>query len=271
MFCLPIALTIPFGATTPSFASHIDLYRSMETTLKMSKRLLPRSINVGEEIGRGAFGIVRKGQWKERLVALKEINALQVKERLRAHGILIEDERILEAIQWEIVCSSLVCHPNVVQFYGAYEDTDTLYLVTELCERGNLEQILKNKEKPITWAERWKWSLESAFGLFKLHQQGIIHRDLKADNILVNQHGQAALADLGVAQVDAFLQQDESPLVGRGVQSRRFKAPEVILNWAESTKESDIYAFGLVLWQIVEDAKMPDFTWGWMKEKIREK
>ena len=84
-----------------------------------------------------------------------------------------------------------------------------------------------------------------------MHQEGVLHRDLKAENILLDKQGRAKLADLGVAQVDALLQEAETSVVAMGAQDKRFIAPENVSNETVSSKATDVYALGLVLWQLV--------------------
>jgi len=199
-------------------------------------------LTIGDRLGFGTFGEVFHGKWVERLVAMKKIDITHAMNTLK-----ISKESIEESFQWEVSRLSTVNHPNLVQFYGIYqhENEGYTYLVMEFCEGGELRKELK-KNKDISWSTRWQWALELSEGLAYLHNQGILHRDLKAENILLDRNGRAKLADLGVAQVDALLQETEAKVVEQGLQDKRFITPENIDNEKFSSKPTDIYALGLV-------------------------
>ena len=206
---------------------------------------LPRgAITLGDELGQGAFGQVYQGKWGERPVALKKIDLIHAKKNF-PH---MDEAQILESLQWEVSRLSTVSHPNLVQFYGIYQEASQSYIVMEFCEGGTLQNALTQKN--ISWSMRWQWALEITRGLAYLHDQGVLHRDLKAENMLLDRYGRAKLADLGVAQVDALLQEKEAKVVESGLQDKKFIAPENIDNPNLSTKATDIYALGLVFWQL---------------------
>lgn len=103
---------------------------------------------------------------------------------------------------------------------------------------------------------------EIADGLAYLHGQGMLHRDLKAENVLIDRHGRAKLADLGVAQVDALLVGSEAKAVNMGLQDMAFIAPENLYDpkggsLRQSSKATDIYALRLVFWQMLAGGRMP--------------
>ena len=157
-------------------------------------------------------------------------------------------QQILESLQWEVSRLSTVSHPNLVQFYGIYQEASQAYIVMEFCEGGTLQNALTQKNIP--WSMRWQWALEITRGLAYLHDQGVLHRDLKAENVLLDRYGRAKLADLGVAQVDALLQEKEAKVVESGYKIRNSLRLKPIDNPSLSTKATDIYALGLVFWQL---------------------
>jgi len=177
-------------------------------------------------VGQGAFGKVFCGEWGKTKVALKKIdNSLDELNK--------EDQIIMEALQWEVSRLSTVSHPNCVKFYGIYQHEYT-YMVTEFCDQGTLFDILERLEDE-NWLKRWQWSLEMTQGLFYLHQKGIIHRDLKAENVLIDQYGCAKLS---------------ATVVSMGLNDKRFIAPENLKDPTKSNPSTDIYALGLVFWQM---------------------
>lgn len=209
-----------------------------------TKRLPPGAITLGSFLDQGAFGQVYRGDWGTKPVALKKIDMEQAKENF-PH---LDESEILESLQWEISRLSTLSHPNLVQFYGVYEEASQRYLVMEFCEGGTLQSTLEKDQ--LSWSYRWQWALEITRGLAYLHEQGVLHRDLKAENILLDRYGRAKLADLGVAQVDALLQGKEAHVVEVGLQDRKFIAPETIANPNISNKKTDVYALGFVFWQL---------------------
>jgi len=216
------------------------------------------SVTIGSFLGDGAFGQVYKGNWGDKQVALKKIDV-----NYAAGNLKITEEEIFESLQWEVSRLSTVSHPNLVQFYGIYQDPKDkcIYLVMEFCEGGTLQSKLEKDNVP--YSVRWQWALELAEGLAYLHDQGILHRDLKAENVLLDKNGRAKLADLGVAQVDALVQDTEAYVVAKGMHDLHFIAPENFTvegqpdNRRISTKATDIYALGLVFWQIASKGQIP--------------
>ena len=212
------------------------------------KKLPAGKTKIEKYLAAGAFGKVYRGQWGDKSVALKQIDADRGAYKL--HSLGVTHTEVEEAMQWEVARLSTVSHPNLVQFYGLYQNRNEgyTYMVMEFCEGGTLQEALKKENVP--WAQRWQWALQISEALAYLHWEGVLHRDLKAENVLLDKQGRAKLADLGVAQVDALLQDKEAKVVMLGAQDKRFIAPETEKDQTLSTKETDIYALGLVLWQV---------------------
>ena len=222
-----------------------------------------------QEIGKGAFGKVYKAKWQKNdtdLLVFKEINPDEARANLYGQGNkLVRLEDIEELIVWEVVRSAQLDHPNIMEFEGICQKDGAFYIVSKFYNRGNLQENLK-KTDAIPLAQCAKWAIEITHGLAYLHQQGIVHRDLKADNIFIDQYGRARLGDFGVVQADSLIDETSPTVVNMGVQSRRFKAPESVINWEYSSKATDVYALGLVFWQLINHGENPQYTYKWIKD-----
>ena len=140
-----------------------------------------------EAIGSGAFGAVLKGTYLGAEVAIKKIAEIQ------------EDELIF--IEREINLLSALRHPNIVQFIGmCLSQEGILHIVTEFIKTGDLWKRLKNSSINIPWYIRISLAHDIAAAMAYLHSHQIIHRDLKAKNILVDSNWRAKVCDFGLAR-----------------------------------------------------------------------
>ena len=223
-------------------------------------------ITIGKFLASGAFGQVFRGIWDGTDVALKKIDFAHASE-----GLGLNPEEVTEALEWEVARLATTQHPNLVQFHGICHKDGAPYLVLEFCHQGSMRGVLERSDadgKPIPASRLWQWMLEISQALAYLHEQGMLHRDLKAENILIDRHGRARLADLGVAQVDALLADSEASAVDQGLQDKSFIAPENLGKGKDrlSSKATDIYALGLVFWQMVSGGEQP-LSWEQMHDQ----
>ena len=126
------------------------------------------------EIGRGAFGVVRKAVWRDKTVAVKVLNDS------------VGDD---VAFQCEAeLMIRLPVHSNIVQTFGLTKIDDRLALVTEYCRQGALIDKLYGNESNFKWSEDSKLAIAVgvARGLHHLHKHNVIHRDVAARNVLLS-------------------------------------------------------------------------------------
>jgi polo-like kinase 4 len=97
----------------------------------------------------------------------------------------MEKANLMHRLIWEVEIHAQLRHPCVLALLTVFEDECSVYIVTELCEEGELYRKLKNLERPLTEPEAAKIGKQIAEGLRYLHSHGIIHRDLKLSNILL--------------------------------------------------------------------------------------
>lgn len=139
-------------------------------------------------------------------------------------------------------------HANIVKYQGFVKTTDNLYIILEYCENGSLHSICKNFGKfPENLVSLY--TSQVLQGLLFLHEQGVIHRDIKGANILTTKEGLVKLADFGVATKAQGL--TEGSVVG----TPYWMAPEVI-ELSGSTTASDIWSLGCTVIELL-DGKPP--------------
>lgn len=192
-----------------------------------------KGYQLGDCLGKGAFGSVYKAlNWGTGgTVAIKQV------------GLSHLPKTELKNMMQEIDLLKNLHHPNIVKYHGFVTSTENLYIILEYCEGGSLNSMIKNFGKfPETLVALYLGQVLK--GLLYLHEQGVIHRDIKGANILVMRDGLVKLADFGVATKGNV---GESTVVG----TPYWMAPEVIQLSGASTA-SDIWSLGCTAIELLE-------------------
>lgn len=193
------------------------------------------SFEVLEEIGSGGFGTVFK-------VIKKDSNEVFAMKRLSKK--LLQKRKMLKyAITESKIIKDLDCRFIIKLFYS-FECPLYLYLILEYCPGGDLGSLIDLQ--PIPQSQAKTFLSQIIMGLEYLHEHNIIYRDLKPDNILLDANKNIKLADFGIAVHIDPKAQAVSTLIG----SPAYISPE-ILCYEELTKASDIYAFGIVMHELL--------------------
>eukprot|EP00698_Gefionella_okellyi_P013443 TRINITY_DN3684_c0_g1_i1.p1 TRINITY_DN3684_c0_g1~~TRINITY_DN3684_c0_g1_i1.p1 ORF type:complete len:261 (-),score=23.73 TRINITY_DN3684_c0_g1_i1:186-968(-) len=142
----------------------------------------------------------------------------------------------------EIECNKNCNHPNVARCFGGCTEP-VVAMVMEFCEGADLYHFLHSRSV-YTFGNIQDFALRMARGMAHVHERGIVHRDLKSTNFLVNREGDIKVCDFGLGRI---AQLSSSLTMGRG--SARWVAPEV-LQTTHYDKSADVYSFGVVLWEL---------------------
>lgn len=199
------------------------------------------------ELGSGTYGTVYHGKWKGSDVAIKRIKASCFEGRPS------ERERLIADFWKEASILSQLHHPNVVSFYGVVQDgpNDTLATVTEFMVNGSLKQVLRKKDRTVDRRKRLILAMDAAFGMEYLHEKGVVHFDLKCENLLVNMRDPhrpvCKIGDMGLSKVK------HQTLVSGGVRGTLpWMAPELLSGKSGMvTDKIDVYSFGIVMWELL--------------------
>eukprot|EP01062_Namystynia_karyoxenos_P025375 TRINITY_DN19985_c0_g2_i1.p1 TRINITY_DN19985_c0_g2~~TRINITY_DN19985_c0_g2_i1.p1 ORF type:complete len:698 (+),score=176.96 TRINITY_DN19985_c0_g2_i1:84-2096(+) len=155
-------------------------------------------------LGSGSFGNVYQGSFQETPVAVK----------VRKADIPATEDEIIE---WklEVKVMTRLRHPNVLLLIGACFQQSELMIVTELCDRGTLRDVIwSSTPVPPLWREKLDWLLQTAQGMAFLHHRGVRHRDLKPSNVFVA-GTQCKVADFGLSKIRAAVMRGGG---GKGTQ-----------------------------------------------------
>jgi serine/threonine protein kinase len=193
-----------------------------------------------EVIGQGSMGTVyRARHWQT-----KEIVAMKV---MAAH--IASNPVLLKRFEQEFRITSKLEHPNVIRVMEYCGTGPNPFLVMEMVDGESLGEKLEREGK-LPEEEALRIIVQVSHGLHRAHRQGLIHRDIKPDNIMMTRDGKAKVTDLGLAKdiVDGV---GELTQTGRGLGTPNFMAPEQFRNAKHVDIRSDIYSLAATLYQMV--------------------
>jgi serine/threonine protein kinase len=191
---------------------------------------------LGARLGVGAFGLVLAGRHRRlnRDVAIKVLS-VTYEEAEEASARFVAEARILAGID----------HPHVVRVYDYVEDDDLCLIVMELLAGGTLTR----RRRGMSAEDACAVGLAVAEALTCAHGQGVLHRDIKSDNILFNGDGLLKVTDFGIAKIFAGSAATASAIVG----TPKYMAPEQ-LTGGRLGPATDLYALGMILYELLAGA-----------------
>ena len=193
---------------------------------------------MGRLIGKGAFGSVTLVTRKkdDKVYAMKRVNIGKLNNKEKESSL--NEIRILASLS----------HPNIIGYKEAFFDqsTNTLNIVMEFADEGDLEKKIKNNlKKRLNFEENtiWKWIIQLLQGIKYLHDNRIMHRDLKCANIFLMKNGLLKLGDLNVSKFAKL------GMANTQTGTPYYCSPEI---WKEKSYDykSDIWSLGCIIYEI---------------------
>ncbi|KAI5588327.1 hypothetical protein POPTR_005G106200v4 [Populus trichocarpa] len=190
-------------------------------------------LKVENKVASGSYGDLYRGIYCSQEVAIKVLKP----ERVSAE--------MLREFSQEVYIMRKVRHKNVVQLIGACTRSPNLCIVTEFMAKGSLYNFLHKQKGVFKLPSLIKVAIDVSKGMNYLHQNNIIHRDLKTANLLMDENEVVKVADFGVARV-----QTQSGVMTAETGTYRWMAPEVIEHKPYDYK-ADVFSFGIVMWELL--------------------
>ena len=199
-------------------------------------KMLDNRYEILERIGTGGMAVVYKAKCHRlnRLVALKILKS-----------DLAQDEDFRRRFNAESQAVAQLSHPNIVSVYDVSRGGDTEYIVMELIDGITLKQYME-KRGQLNWRESLHFITQIMRGLSHAHSRGIVHRDIKPQNVMVLRDGSVKVADFGIA----CLENSAQTLTQEALGSVHYISPEQARG-ERTDARSDIYSSGVVMYEML--------------------
>lgn len=226
---------------------------SFSDTFMESKTI--HGYDIIEPIGAGGMGMV----YKARQASLDRIVAMKV-----MRGTQFSDPDLQTRFVREVKTAGGLQHPGIVPVYDAGESDGTLFYTMEFVEGKTIKEYVLGKEMSVR--EITELMLHVADALAYAHEMGVVHRDLKPGNIIVDKRGRPRILDFGLAKWSKSGQEGVSSVTVTGMPmgTPGYMSPEQSMGrWQEVDTRTDVFALGVITYELLTGGKHPfdvDFT-----------
>ncbi len=212
----------------------------MENRNNPNNLILEDRYELLEIIGEGGMAVVYKALDRRlnRFVAVKVMRPEMAQQEEFRRRFFAESQAV-----------AMLSSPNIVAVYDVSHSTDIEYIVMELVDGITLKQYMERKG-PIPWREAVYFAKQIARALSHAHEKGVVHRDIKPQNMLLLRDGTLKVGDFGIAALENELREEQGTAIG----SIHYIAPEQIRGETPDAR-SDLYSLGVVLYEMLTGQK----------------
>jgi eukaryotic-like serine/threonine-protein kinase len=236
----------------------MTLFQAEQFLLGKYKGFALGGYRIVERLGTGGTGTVYLGEHQVlcRRAALKVLPAP-----------FADEPAILERFRREAQAAAVLDHPNVVHIYDFRQEGPLYFIVMEYIEGANLQQLV-NRRGALPIGEACEYIRQAAIGLQHAHEQGMVHRDVKPANLVVDASGTVKVLDLGLARFEPTGEASITRQFNSGIVlgTADYLAPEQALNLHEVDARADVYSLGATLYVLL--AGHPPFHGGTIGQKL---